>query len=115
MRMIGQLPTRKSLHDRTVGWSWILFAVSWPWHLVGGEFAAAITRVAGGDFGAGTDVPRGVYTLLYAWMIAPLVASIVVGVNGWLKHHHAAALVPATLSMVSLVAITIFGFEEFWG
>ena len=103
------------LHDRSVQWSWVLFLASWPWHLIGGLLAILVTRAAGGDFTSGTDVPESVYRLLYVWMVAPLVASAVIGVVGWARHHATAALIPAALSGTLIVVITVFGFEELLG
>jgi hypothetical protein len=103
------------LQDRSVRWSWVLLLASWPWHLIGGLLAIVVTRAAGGDFTSGTDVPEVVYRLLYAWMIAPLVASMVVGVVGWARRHAHAALIPVALSGTLIVVITVFGFEELLG
>jgi hypothetical protein len=113
--MIGQLPTRMPEQDRAVRWSWLLFLASWPWHLVGGAIASSVTSAAGGDFSSGTDVPGGVYPALYVWMVAPLAASVVVGLMGAAKRHRMAGLIPAAISGALIVAITVFGFEEFWG
>jgi hypothetical protein len=120
VRMLDQLPQRRSLvarpfGDRAFRWSWYLFLLSYPWHLLGGGIAYAITSASGGDFGAGEGVPGFVYPALYVWMMAPLIASIVVGVLGWLKGHRPAAIVPALASAAMVVILTIFSYEEFWG
>lgn len=117
--MLGQLPQQRSdvarpFGDRALRWSWYLFLLSYPWHLVGGGIAYAITWLAGGDFGAGEGVPGYVYPALYVWMMAPLVASIVVGVLGWLKGHRPAAIPPALASAAMVFIVTIFSYEEFW-
>ena len=119
--MLDQLPQQRSevverpFGDRALRWSWILFLLSYPWHLVGGGIALAITSAAGGDFGAGEGVPGYVYPALFVWMMAPLLASFVVGVLGWLKGNRPAAIVPALASVAMIVIITVFSFEEFWG
>ena len=120
VRMLDQLPQQRSVvalpfGDRALRWSWYLFLLSYPWHLLGGGIAYAITSAAGGDFGAGEGVPGFVYPALYVWMMAPLIASIVVGVLGWLKGHRPAAIVPALASAAMVVILTIFSYEEFWG
>ena len=120
VRMLDQLPQQRSVvarpfGDRALRWSWYLFLLSYPWHLLGGGIAYAITSAAGGDFGAGEGVPGFVYPALYVWMMAPLIASIVVGVLGWLKGHRLAAIVPALASAAMVVILTIFSYEEFWG
>jgi fatty acid desaturase len=119
--MLDQLPQQrsepevvKSYGDRALRWSWLLFVLSYPWHLVGGGIALVITWLAGGDFGAGEGVPGYVYPALYAWMMAPLVASIVVGMLGWVKGKRPAAIVPALASLAIIVFFTVFSFEEFW-
>ena len=118
--MLGQLPQQRSdvvrpFGDRALRWSWYLFLLSYPWHLIGGAIALAVTSLAGGDFGAGEGVPGYVYPALYLWMMAPLVAAIVVGMLGWLKGHRPAAILPALASVVMVVVITIFTSAEFWG
>jgi hypothetical protein len=118
--MLDHAPVEPREPDRELGgralrWSWILLAASWPWHLVGGLIAIGITGLAGGDFTDSIGVPRGVYLFLYAWMLTPLVASVVVGAIGCLRGHRLAAIVPATLSTVMAVIVTVFGFEEFFG
>jgi hypothetical protein len=120
VRMLDQLPQQRSVvarpfGDRALRWSWCLFLLYYPWHLVGGGLAYAITSAAGGDFSAGEGVPGFVYPALYVWMMAPLIASIVVGVLGWLKGHRPAAIVPALASAAMVVILTIFSYEEFWG
>jgi fatty acid desaturase len=101
--------------DQALRRSWYLFILSYPWHLVGGGVAYGITWLSGGDFGAGEDVPPPVYPALYVWMIAPLVAAIVVGVLGWVRGHRAAAIIPALVSAAMIGIITVFGYDEFFG
>jgi fatty acid desaturase len=124
VRMLDQLPKHPDVQrseitrpfgDRALRWSWYLFLLSYPWHLVGGAIAYGVTSLAGGDFGASEGVPGYVYPALYLWMMAPLVGSIVVGGLGWLKGHRPAAIVPALASATMIVIITVFGYEEFWG
>ena len=112
---VEPLGSDRELGGRALRWSWILLAASWPWHLVGGVIAIGITWLAGGNFTDGIGVPRGVYLFLYAWMLMPLLASIVVGAIGALRGHRLAAIVPAGLSTVMAVVVTIFGSEEFFG
>ena len=117
--MLDQLPQQRSdvarsFGDRALRWSWYLFLLSYPWHLVGGGIALAVTSMAGGDFAAGEGVPGYVYPALYVWMMSPLVASIVVGVLGWLKGHRPSAILPALASVAMFSIITIFSYEEFW-
>lgn len=118
--MLGHAPVEPLGSDRQLGtrslrWSWILLAASWPWHLVGGVIAIGITWLAGGHFTDGIGVPRGVYLFLFTWMLTPLVASFVIGMIGWLRGHRPAAIVPAALSACIAVVVTIFGSEEFFG
>jgi hypothetical protein len=118
--MLGHAPVVPQGSDRLLGtrslrWSWILLAASWPWHLVGGAIAIGITWLAGGDFTDSIGVPQGVYLFLYIWMLTPLVASFVVGMIGWLRGHRPAAIVPAALSACIALVVTIFGSEEFFG
>ncbi len=118
--MLGHLPQRSSgaarpYGDRALRWSWYLFLLSYPWHLLGGGIALAITSLAGGDFSAGTDVPSLVYPALYIWMMLPLVASVVLGVMGWVKGHRPAAMVPALASACMIIVITVLGAGEFFG
>jgi fatty acid desaturase len=118
--MVDQLPRQRSVVGRPFGeralrWSWYLFLLSYPWHLVGGGIAYAITDLSGGDFGAGEGVPGYVYAALYVWMMAPLIASIVVGALGWLKWRRPAAIVPALASAVMIFVVTVFSYQEFWG
>lgn len=118
VHMLGQLPRRhgvaRPFGDHALRWSWYLFALSWPWHLVGGSIASAVTWLGGGDFAAGEDVPGHVYPALYVWMIAPLVASLVAGTLGWLKGHRPAAILPALASAAMILMITVFSCGEFW-
>jgi len=104
-----------SLGDKALRWSWLLFLLSWPWHLIGGGIAIWLTSLEGGDFTEGTGVPRYVYLLLYARMITPLVASFVVGLLGTVKWRRPAAIVPALLSAAMVAVVTVFGAEEFFG
>lgn len=118
--MLDQLPAQHIEPDRPTGdralrWSWYLLLLSWPWHLVGGVIAWAITGLAGGDFAAGEDVPGGVYPFLYVWMLTPLVASVAFGAIGWLKGHRPWAIVPALLSVAVIATITVFGADQFFG
>ena len=101
--------------DQALRRSWYLFLLSYPWHLLGGGIAYGITWLAGGDFGAGEDVPSLVYPALYVWMMAPLVAAIVVGVLGWVRGHRAAAIVPTLASAAMIGIITVLGYDEFFG
>ena len=48
-------------------------------------------------------------------MRTPLVASVVVGMIGWLKGHRLAAIVPAILSAFTAVIVAVVSHEEFWG
>ena len=105
---------RRPFGDRALRWSWILFLLSYPWHLVGGGIALAITSAAGGDFGAGEGVPGYVYPALFVWMIAPLVAAIVIGMLGLVKGHRRSAIVPVLASAGMIFILTVFSFEEFW-
>ena len=100
--------------DRALRWSWFLFLLSYPWHLVGGGIALWVTAGAGGDFGAGVAVPGYIYPALYVWMMAPLAAAIVIGALGWLRGHRPAAIVPALASAAMIVILTIFSYQEFW-
>ena len=119
--MLDQLPQqrsevmRRSFGDRALRWSWLLLVLSYPWHLVGGGIAVAITAAAGGDFGASEGVPGFVYPALYVWMIAPLVASIVIGILGFVKGNRRWAIVPVLASAGMIFIITALSFEEFWG
>lgn len=118
--MLDQLPQQRSdvarpFGDRALRWSWYLFLLSYPWHLVGGAIAYVVTWLAGGNFGAGEGIPGFVYPALYVWMMTPLVASIAVGGLGWLKGHRSASILPVVASAAMIVIITIFGYEEFWG
>lgn len=118
--MLGHLPPQGSLARSLVGerarrWSWYLFLLSWPWHLVGGAVAIGVTGLAGGNFTDGVGVPGYVYKSLYFWMVAPLVASFVAGAMGWVKGHRSSAIIPALVSAATIVTITVFGYEEFWG
>lgn len=117
--MLDQLPQQRSevarpSGDRALRWSWYLFLLSYPWHLIGGGIAYAITLLAGGDFGAGEDVPGSIYPALYVWMMAPLVAAVVVGLLGWLRWHRPAAIWSALTSAAMAVIVTIFSYAEFW-
>jgi len=101
--------------DRALHWSWYLFLLSYPWHLVGGGIAYWLTSLAGGDFSAGDGVPGYVYPALYLWMLAPLVASIVLAVMAWMKGRRTAAIAPALASAAMIVVITVFGASEWFG
>lgn len=106
----------RSFGDRALSWSWFLFLLSWAWYLVGAALAIAITREGGGNFAAGEGVPGYVYPAFYAWTIAPLIASIVVGTLGWLKGHRPAAVVPALASAATIFLVTVLrSYEEFGG
>lgn len=118
--MLARLPqprphVARPFGDRALRWSWYLFLLSYPWHLVGGAIAYLITELAGGDFGAGEGVPGYVDPALYVWMTTPLVASVVVGMLGWLKGHRPAAILLVLASAAMIAVITTFGFEEFFG
>jgi hypothetical protein len=104
-----------SVGDRALHWSWYLFLLSYPWHLVGGGIAIWVTSLAGGDFTAGEGVPGYVYPALYLWMMTPLVASIVLAVMAWAKGRRPAAIAPALASAVMIVVISVFGAEQFFG
>lgn len=108
-------PVPRSLGERTFRWSWYLFLLSYPWHLVGGAIAIGVTALAGGDFTAGEDVPRYVYVCLYAWMLMPPVASIVVGMLAWLKGHRHWAILPVLASAAMIGVISVFGANEWFG
>lgn len=117
--VLGHLPQQPVAQGfdggRANRWSWYLLLLSYPWHLVGGAIAIAVTGFAGGDFTDGVDVPGYVYPVLYLWMLAPLIASAVVGILGWVRGHRPAAIVPAGLSMVMIIVITVLGSEQFFG
>ena len=118
--MLSHAPQRSSLvatsvGDRALHWSWYLFLLSYPWHLVGGGIALWVTLLAGGDFGAGEGVPGYVYSALYLWMMTPLVASIVLAIMAWVKGHRPAAIVPALASAVMIVLVTVLGAYQFFG
>ena len=118
--MLDQLPRRprgmaRPFGDHALRWSWLLFALSWPWHLVGGAIASAVTWLGGGDFAAGRDVPDYVYPALYVWMIAPLLASLVVGALGCTRGHRPAAIIPALASAGMILIVTLFSYDELWG
>jgi hypothetical protein len=118
--MIDQLPrvtpeVRADRPDRAFRWSWYLFLLSWPWHLIGGGLAWWVTSLAGGAFSAGEGVPGWVYPALYAWMLVPLVASVVVGGVAWLRDGRPWAIVPAFLSATLIATISIFGASEWFG
>jgi hypothetical protein len=122
--MLDQLPQQRSspeppvLRDygeRTFRWSWYLFLLSYPWHLVGGAIAIGVAALAGGEFTAGEDVPRYVYVGLYVWMLVPLVASIVVGMLAWLKGHRPWAILPVLASAAMIAVISVFGANEWFG
>jgi hypothetical protein len=118
--MLDQLPQQRSVApreapDRTFRWSWYLFLLSYPWHLIGGAIAIGVTALAGGDFTDGTDVPRYVYVGLYVWMLVPLVASIAVGMLAWLRDHRPWAILPVLFSATMIGVISVFGAEEWFG
>jgi hypothetical protein len=124
VRMLDQLPQQRSSPDslvprsygeRMFRWSWYLFLLSYPSHVVGGGIAIAVTALLGGDFTAGEGVPRYVYLGLYVWMLVPLVASIVVGVLAWLKGHRGWAILPVLASAAMIAVITMFGANEWFG
>ena len=100
---------------RALRWSWYLLLLWFPWQLIGGGIAIGLTSLAGGDFTAGESVPGYVYPALYVWMIAPLVASIVLGMLGWVKGHKPVAVVPAIVSVIWIGALSVFGAEQFFG
>ena len=107
------MPTPRA--DRTVRWSWLLLALYWSWMMLGGGIAYVVTSAFGGEFASGTDVPDFVYKVLYFWLVAPMVASVAVGVTAWMRRRRWAALIPASISALFAMVVTVFGFEEFWG
>jgi hypothetical protein len=118
--ILDQLPQQRSVAPREVGdrtfrWSWYLFLLSYPWHLIGGAIAIGVTALAGGDFTGHTDVPRYVYVGVYVWMLVPLVSSIVMGSLAWLRDHRPWAILPVLASAAMIAVISVFGAEQWFG
>ena len=118
--MLAHAPHRQSggsrpFGDQAVRWSWYLLLLWFPWLLMGGGMAMLVTSVAEGNFAAGEGVPGFVDPALYVWMALPLIASIAIGISGWLKGHRPAAIAPAIVSAAWMGVVTVLGAEQFVG
>jgi len=82
-----------------VTWSWGLVAFTLPAALLAAVAVGVLEQLAGTRLAWG-----GV--LVYGAVIAPLVASIVIGVRGWRQEHEMLALRAALLSALMVLAGT---------
>ncbi|HSE08625.1 MAG TPA: hypothetical protein VLB29_08155 [Nocardioidaceae bacterium] len=83
-----------------VGWSWGLIALTLPAALAAVLAVSVLEQLAG-------TAPAWGGGLVYVAVLAPLVASIVVGVRGWRREHQMLALRAAALSALLAVAGTV--------
>lgn len=102
----AESPVRPDRAGRYVGWSWGLIALTLPAGIVAVLLIQAVVAVT--DLGAGEvpGAPDWVDYGFYAAVAAPLLAAVVVGVNGWRREHASLALRAALLAAFLLLVGT---------